>query len=273
MIKNIQDLVDIHESYKKSMFELGVELQFWQHFITQWAIPEYRKQFGDRLMNSAIYVTYDNSPMQSEINLKCSPDAHYIHSKDLELQSKELFNWVMNHSLVRAYNALETLLLRAINSAYLHLPVKSYSSRREVNKIHTVVVKALAIPTDRTNNKHLIQFLKENCPEFQSWIELPMRIDLPTTRDDFFYMISVLRHCIVHQGMVIYRDTVNELHSRRCKDLFHRHFHLVDAGNDSSEIRPVQETFTNVLALITEFSVNTLKFMSGQQDLQFLRMH
>jgi hypothetical protein len=141
-----------------------------------------------------------------------------------------------------------------------------------VNKIHTEISTALAIPTDRTNNKHLIQFLKENSLEFQSWIKLPIRIDLPTTWEDFFYLISVFRHCVVHQAMIIHRDTINDLNSRQCKDIFHRHFNLVDAGNDSFEIRPIQESLTNVLFLITEFAVNTLKFMSGQKDLQFLKM-
>jgi hypothetical protein len=59
---------------------------------------------------------------------------------------------------------------------------------------------------------------------------------------------------------------------RSCKGLFQRHFNLADAGSDSYEIQPVQETFTNVLSMITEFTVNTLKFMSGQKDLQFLLM-
>jgi hypothetical protein len=272
-MKNIQDLVDIHESYKESMFNLTVKLQFWQHFITQWAIPEYRKQFGDRLMNSAIYATYDSSPTNSEGYLKVSPGADYIHSQDLDLHSEELFNWVMNHSLVRGYNALEILLLQAINNTYLHLSIKSYSSRKEVNKIHSEVTKALAIPSDRSNNGHLIQFLKETCREFQSWIQLPVRIDLPTTWEDFFYLISVLRHCIVHQAMLIHLDTVNGLNSRPCKGIFQRHFNLIDTGNDSFELRPVQETLNNLLHLINEFAANALKFMSGQNDLRFLRMH
>jgi hypothetical protein len=271
-MNNVQDFIGIHESYKKSTFQLEVELSFWHHFITQWAIPEYQKQFGPRLMNSAGYSTYDSSAFIPEGYLKMSTDIHEIHSQDLEYHSESLFNWVMNSALVRGYNALEILMLQAINTAYLHLPGKNPSKRVEINKIHSEVVRSLALQIDRNNNKHLIQFLKEKSPEFASWIQLQVRVDMSTTWEEFFYLNSILRHSIVHQAMILHKDLVNDVNSKSCRDLFERHFKLSDVGNNSFELHPIQALFNNFLALTIEFAVNTLKFSGGQQNLDFLNL-
>lgn len=269
---NAKDFANIHETYKKSLFLLEVDLRFWQHFITQWAIPEYQKQFGPRLMNSAGYGTYDNSPFLPSGYFKMSDDIHEIHSQDLTDHSDRLFNWVMNLSLVRAYNSLEILILQAINVAFLHLPVKNLTSKKEMNQVHGEIIKSLTVPSSRNNNAHLIHFLKEKSPQFASWVQLKMRIDLDTTWDDFFYLTSVLRHTIVHQAMILHTDILNDIRSKSCRGLFDRHFTLSDAGNKTFELEPVQELFNNYLAHTIEFSVNTLKFISGEKDLKFLSL-
>lgn len=269
----IQHIIDIHESYKKSIHSLVDDLGFWYHFINNWAIPEFQKQNQPRLIRSSGYGAYDHSPVLPEGYFKMSLEIREIHSQDLEQHSNNFFNWLMNLSLVRAYNALEILLLKTINTAFLNLQTNTFTSKRERNKIDKEIDRLLNIKSERINNKHLIQFLKENSTDFNSWLQLKVRVDTTITWQNFFYLISVLRHCIVHQAMVLHQDLINDINSKASKDFFERYFSLTDVGNNSFELQPIQDKFNNFLDMIIEFAVNTLKFVSGQPDFKFLKMY
>jgi hypothetical protein len=201
-----------------------------------------------------------------------SADINEIHSEDLEKHSDSFFNWLMNLAIVRAYNALEILILQTINAAYLN-SFNTLSDKKEMNKIHSEIDRLLINKSSRLNNKHLIQFLKEQSAAFNSWIQFKVRVDCQTTWDDFFYLNSVLRHCIVYQAMLLNKNSLNDINSKSSKDLFNRYFKIKEVGINSFELQPIQDRFDDFLNMTIGIATNTLKFVSNQKDLSFLRMY
>lgn len=268
----VNEIIAIHEEYRKSVHIPVDDLRFWGHFINNWAIPEYQRQNEPRIIHSSGYGVYDFSDAFNKGFLKMSSEVRNIHSKDLEEHSGDFFNWLMNLSLVRAYNALEILILQSTNACFLNLGIKTSASKRDMNKIHSEIGKKLNLKSDRVNNKHLIQFLCENSDDFKKWVKDKVRYDGLITREDFFYLISVLRHCVVHQAAILSKDSLNEINSKSSKDFFSQFFTLVDAGNNCYEFKPIQEKFIYFLDLSIEFAVNTLTFVAKQPNFRFLKM-
>jgi hypothetical protein len=268
---NTQAFVAIHEAYKKNMHMLSIDLSFWSHFINQWAIPEYQQQFGNKLMQSTSYGVYDHSPLSSMALLKTAHDIHEIHSQDLPAHSSTFFSWLHNHAHVRAYNALEILILETINCAYLNSAFDVHVGRSGVNAITSKVAELWPdSKKDRNNNNQLIYCLRANCPDFEAWLKQLVRIDVKTTWKGFFELASKLRHCVTHQAMIVHYKMANEIKAQNNSDLFYRHFDLVVAGKATYELKPIQLNFDNWLEYYKEFGITILKLVTEQSYLNFL---
>lgn len=270
MAIDLSTIVKIHSDFQKSIHYLDSDLNFWNHFVTKWAIPEYQKTNKAQVIHSSAYATYDNEVENGESWLKLHHDIREIHSDDLKLHSKVLFGWVEGLSIVRVYNALEILLLQTIDVCYFEAVVKPLTRKNDVDLIHQRIEAFLGSKKDRKNNKHLLAFLRLKSEEFNKWVDQPVRRGLAANWDEFFYLISILRHVVVHQALLINRDLLNEIKSRKCHEIFSRHFNLIDLGNNSFELQPIQENFKGFISLSVQFAVNTLKFVSKQSDVSFL---
>lgn len=270
MAIDLSKIVKIHSDFQKSIHHLDSDLNFWNHFVIKWAIPEYQTKNKAQVIHSSAYSTYDNVAETGEGWLKLHHDIREIHSDDLKLHSKVLFCWVEGLSIVRVYNALEILLLQAIDVVYFGEAVKPLTRKNDVDDIHQRIEAVLGGKKDRKNNKHLIAFLRLKSEEFNKWVDKPVRKGMSANWEEFFYLISILRHAVVHQGLLINRDLLNEIKSRECYEIFSKHFDLIDLENNSFELQPIQENFKGFIGMSVQFAVNTLKFVSKQSDVSFL---
>lgn len=272
MAIELKNIIQIHSDFRKSIHALDSDLNFWNHFVTKWAIPEYQKQNRSQVIHASAYSTYDNDIDTGEGYLKLHKLVREIHSDDLMDHSSVLFNWVKSLSIVRVYNALEILLLQTIDTTFFDSELTPLVRKADINRINQRVIEAIIVKANKINNKHLIQFLRENSDDFNSFISMQINRSVTTTWDSFFYLISVLRHVVVHQAMLINGDLLNEIKSKDCYDVFKNHFDLVDLGNGSFELQPVQSKFDGFVGMAVQFAVNTLKFIAKQPDFKFLDM-
>jgi hypothetical protein len=267
---DISKIIQIQSSFQKSLHALDSDLNFWNHFITKWAIPEYQAKNPARVIHASAYSTYDNDTKTGKGRLKLHREIREIHSDDLPMYSDVLFNWVEGLTIVRVYNALEILLLQLIDVVYFNSEVTPLTKKKEINGIESRIREELGKESNKVNNAHLIKFLKLKSPEFDEWINLSVRPDLKSTWDDYFLLISILRHVVAHQAMLINKDTINKINSKSCREVFSRHFDLFDLENGSFELKPIQGRFNIFINFATEFAVNSLKIISKQKDINFL---
>jgi hypothetical protein len=268
----LKNIIQIHSDFQRSIHTLDSDLNFWNHFVTKWAIPEYQKQNISQVIHYSAYSTYDSDINTGTGYLKLHKLVREIHSDDLMEHSDVLFNWVKSLSIVRVYNALEILLLQTIDTVFFKSELTTLARKVDANRLNQRIVEALNTKANKINNRHLIQFLCENSDEFSSFISMRINKYSSTTWDSFFYLISVLRHVVVHQAMLINVDLLNEIKSKDCKDTFNNHFDLIDLENGSFEVQPVQSKFDGFIGMTVQFAVNTLKFVAKQADFKFLDM-
>ena len=67
--------------------------------------------------------------------LHCSNETFTIEIDDLMHNSNSFFNWIMNLSLIRMYNAVELLLLRAIRERYFATLADPAAGKKGTNKL------------------------------------------------------------------------------------------------------------------------------------------
>ncbi|MBX9782447.1 MAG: hypothetical protein K2X48_04050 [Chitinophagaceae bacterium] len=267
-----RNFVEIHNQYRKSVHALNDDLRFWAHFINNWAIPEYKRLNVPMIIYESAYSTYDSSIETSSDLLKFHSEGREIHSDDLEIHSKDFFNWLMNLSIVRAYNSLEILMLQVIDVIFLGSNFNSVLGKQDINRINNSVIEHLITPSDRINNKHLVNYLCENSPSFNQWIQAELRIDCSTTWHEYFYLMSVLRHIVTHQAMVLNKNLLNEIKSKYCKDVFERYFKVNEIHKNMYELKPNQDNFLSLLDFSMQFAANTLKFIAKEPNFDFLDM-
>lgn len=268
----VEDVIKIHNQYRKTVHALNDDLQFWAHFINKWAIPEYKKQNASIEIYASLYGTYDSSIETGSDLLKIHSESRKIHTDDLEIHSKGFFDWLMNLSIVRAYNSLEILILQLIDVAFLDSKFNTVLSKQDINRINNKVGELLISPFDRTNNKHHINFLCENSILFKQWIHTKLRPDTTAVWQDYFYLMSVLRHVITHQGMILNKNLLNEIKSKSCKDIFQNYFNTTEISKDIYELKPNQENFISFLDLSIQFAANSIKFIAKEPNFDFLDM-
>jgi len=269
-----QDILTIFEIYRNTILSVDSDLRFWQSFL-KLSIEDYRKkEFQPEELYSAIFVAYNIEPTTSNGWLKASTKALSIKSKDLEIHSKDFFSWVMNLSILKAYNSLEVFFIQSIHLAYFSTQKSPLNDKKATEKIHQEIKAYLTtsgINADTKNNRHIIQFLKQKSANIKSFLNQPQRIDLTTTWENFFELISILRNVIAHQGTVVSDDTLNEIKSK-AKDVFQRHFALSPNPLNFKNLRPIDDQFLNLIFLMNDFAVNTVKLMFDKNDLSMFEM-
>jgi hypothetical protein len=121
------------------------------------------------------------------------------------------------------------------------------------------------------NNRHLVQYLSLNSPEYQAFLSRPIRIDLETTWTEFYELFSILRNIFSHVGSKVDNDTLNEIRSK-AKDIFERHFTIIEDKQGEKHLFAVQDQVGNFLNLINDFTLNTVKIVRNESNFEFLKM-
>lgn len=268
----ISKIQEAFETYKNTVFKVDTDLRFWQSFI-KLSIKDYQsKPSSPDVIFQAIFHAYNINPKTNLGLLKTVKTVYSRKTIDLESQSVDFFVWIMLLSILKTYNALEILLLQAIQTNYFPSPQDPNLSKKACDEIHREIKNNLisnGIKPDLKNNRHLIDFLKIKSPEIDSFLLLPIRTDLTTNWKDFFELISILRNIVAHHGTIVSSDTLNSINSK-AKDIFKRHFTVNRELLGYNILKPNQEQFLNFLNFYNDFSVNILKLIFNQNDLTFI---
>lgn len=239
IINQNTDILTAFELYKSTVFTTDIDLRFLKSFLND-SIKEYKsKNLQSYEIFSAIFPAFNIDPITNTGRLKTHTKVYSIKTPDLDKHNKDFFVWVSNLSILKTYNALEIFLLQAIHLKYFPTHKNPIDSKKAVEQIHKEIkshITTLNIKTDTKNNRHIIEFLKNQSPDINSFLKLPIRSDLTTNWENFFELISILRNIIAHQGTIVSADTYNEIKSRG-KDIFQRHFNLSKDENGYSHCK------------------------------------
>jgi hypothetical protein len=271
-IEKICDINSAFNIYKNLIFAIENDLRFWQSFL-ELSIKTYKNQeLIPKEIFSSMFTVYDFDIKSNEGYIKSLENSYSIKTSDLDFYSDLFFIWVMNLSILKSYNAMETLFHQAIWLKYyptLKNPSLSKKNTDILEKEIKAYLNAKMLKSDTKNNRHLIEFLKSKSTEFELFCQMNIRIDLKTNWSNFFELNSILRNIIAHKGTHITSHASNQIKSI-AKDVFERHFLISVDENLDKQLNPIKGIFTNFLDFTNEFSLNTTKFIFDQKDLSFL---
>lgn len=260
------------DNYKESIFSIDHDLKFWKYFL-KISIDAYPST-TDREINTAIFCVYDHPWDRIGGVLKCHEKVYRTNVSELHKKSIDFFSWVMNLSILNAYNSLEILILQAIQMAYypkLSNPVEGKKQTAEIQYQIKNFLKNNSIKVDTKNNDYLIQFLKLKSPEISSFLNLKMNTDLNTKWIDYFYLISILRNVIAHCAMVVQPGIQNEIKSL-AKDIFERHFEITKNLEGFPILNPKPDIFNEFIKFVNSLTISIYKFIFAENDLSFIGM-
>lgn len=262
------------DNYKSAIFTVDNDLQFWKSFLSL-SIKNYQNQDSiSKDVRTSVFAVYDIDFSTNEGYLKLHEEITHIKTADLEEHRILFFIWVMNLSLLKCYNAMETFLFLGIWINFfpsLNNPTESKKSADRLQKEIKDNLLKNNLNADTKNNRHLIEFLKSNSVEFNQFSQNKIRIDLTTIWVNYFELLSILRNIIAHQGTFVNNDTLNEIKSKS-RDIFERHFDIKIDINNEKHLQPKENNFRDLIGLVNDFVVNTIKFISKENNLSFLKL-
>lgn len=264
------------DDYLKSAFQLEVDLRFWKLFISN-SIKNYQLENSENgWINEAEFSLYNLHPDGQNTWLYCSNDTSTIEINDLEKHSNTFFNWVMNLSIVRIYNAAELLLLNTIQLKYFPNLKPINNNKKNANRIIAEIKNDLISSGksfDATNNRYIIEFLRIRSSEFESFLELKIKTDWTTTWKDFFELFSILRNIITHHAMTMTPDIRNSIYTV-AKDAFKHYFFQPAKTTDVDILKTKSEhDFLNFISLVNDFVSNTVKYIAEEIDFNFIGLY
>jgi len=263
----------IFTDYVRTVFQLEVDIRFWKGFVDT-SIDKYQEDNPANTWIHAAGFSIYNIPLGGGTWLQTSKDTKAIEIEDLPKNNKDFFTWIMNVSLVRVYNSLELLLVKAIQVEYYPGLADPGKGRKEINKIHEAVrndLKSAGLSAETKNQRHLIEFLKWKSAEFCLFMEVSVNpANWKTNWRNYFEWISTLRNLIAHQEMLVTPDVWNDMNSIAGDMLAHYFEAPVDRKN-TEMLRPLDvQLFLNFVSHINDFAGNTLKYVAGESTMSFI---
>lgn len=161
--KNL-DIFTAFKVYEEAVFTVQTDIHFWQSFL-QDAINEYknRNTLLDEVF-SAIFYAYNINPKTNTRLLKTYERAFLMKNMNLDKHIQSFFAWVTNLAIIKTYNALEVFLLQAIHLKHFpnyKNPIEGKKAAGHINKAIRGYLKIQKFNSDTTNNRHIIEFLKQ----------------------------------------------------------------------------------------------------------------
>lgn len=265
------DIAKAFSNYRSVIFKIDTDLNFWKSFLGV-SIKNYQSKISkpDEIY-SACFSVYNIDIRSNEGILTPFKDLVSIRTVDLEEHKSMFFSWILNLSILKSYNAMEIFLLQAIWLKYYPILKNPISDRngfplqREIKK----ELNDLGLKTDTKNNRYLIEFLKNKSKNFDEFLKQPIRIDLTTTWENYFELLSILRNVFAHQGTVITQDTLNAIKSKS-RDIFERLFTIKNDISGDMHLHLNGNGMSTLITLLNDFSANSVKFFYGHNDFKFM---
>jgi len=263
------------DDYMRTVFQTEIDLRFWKHFLSI-SIDKYKLDNpANRWINQSGFSLYNIQPDGSDTWLHVSKETFTIEIKDLDIHSDNFFTWIMNLAIIRIYNSVELLLLQSIQSKYFP-NLQSPISKRETNKLIAEIRNFLTVhgqAADLTNNRYIIEFLKNKSSDFENFLKLPINPEWKTKWSQFYEFFSILRIIITHNAMIVSKDVRNNLNSI-AKDVFHHQFTQPINKSDEEILKPKDEHhFLHFISQVNDFAANSVKFIAEKTDFVFIGLH
>lgn len=253
------DFGSLRSAYSTVVFAISNDLTFWNTFLPA-AIQAHREKYPDqiRFFESGL-CAYDISLESNNGWLHTLDHIEAIDNENLDHSRQRFFQWIQVLSIVRIYNALELLLYGIIETCYLG----SLGEKMPLKKLKTLVLTELKnakIPHDTKNNHFLITYLRQRNSNLGRFFSLPVS-NLTTSREEFFEFLSVVRHILVHDEMLVSRNNQNLLKSRfkEFSDLYLQ-FEPVDRKALKMLFNEKKSGMINLFSQCNDIAYNTLKF-------------
>ena len=259
--------------YLKTAFQIDVDLRFWKHFLST-SIQNYKLENPEnRWINETGFSLYNIQPDGLNTWLHVSKETSSIEIKDLETHSDNFFTWIMNLSIIRIYNAAELFLLQSIQLKYFPSLHPVNNNKKNANKIIAEIrnyFSANGQSFDTTNNRYLIEFLKDKSSDFSSFLQLKVNMDWTTKWDEFYEFFSILRNVITHHAMIITPAIRNNLNSI-AKDAFNHYFIQPSNTTDIDILKSKDEHhFLYFVSHVNVFVGNAVKFIAEETNFSFI---
>lgn len=253
---------------------MATDLAVWKPLIEK-TINNYtiNDQYTDKYYSS-VFVTYDYNLKDDSGFLKVYRDKDIeLTSKNLDDQKYKFFRWTINSSIQKIYNSIEILLQSVIYLEFINNDIENFG-KKHIKKVNLKIKKYFKENNlgkyDTTNNRHIIRYLRVKSHEVDKFLNDNARTDLSTTWGNFFEFLSILRNVIAHNGMIIEKDTLNTINSI-AKDIYNRYFE--SNGKEGSQIllsvKQNKDDIGNLIMMMNEFALNSVKFLRKEQNLKF----
>jgi hypothetical protein len=267
------DFLQIFDDYKFQSVN-NLNYLFYFDLFTKDLVKEYLKIHSEeKILHEAGFSLFNQNDTNISAWLHTHTDTFKITTKTLEDSRIKFFQFAINSGIVRAYNILEIFLLRIIRLRHYGNFADPRSNKKSLNKLKRQIRDDLLknqLNDDTSNNFYLINFLKWKSSKFENFLQRKMNLDNDMTYENFFQTISLLRHIIVHQEMMITNDVLNHL-KQIGSEILDRYFVDLDRKKSHIELKPMPMTTSiNLFLLIDEFSGNCLKFYLDKNNFEFI---
>lgn len=270
---NTPAIAKAFEAYKDTLFTVDNHLKFWSHVLQRF-INDLGTEKALLPLYQALFAAYDRDYQSHSGKLVTHNMVFAIEKAELEDEKKQFFSWIMNLSILKAYNAAELFLLQAIVLNHFPTLINPVEGKKHAERVHKEICNYLdnnGVEPNKSNNRHVIQFVKLKSIKAASFLEHTMNVDLKTTWEGFFELFSILRNIIIHNSLIVSQDVHNNIKSI-AKDIFERHFALYTDSAGYNILQPDEKKFDNFIIQINDFVLNAIKFISGEDTLAFLSM-
>lgn len=268
-------IISAFDLYRKSVLNTDVDINFWEWLIAESVKNLKNDHTKQEKLFGAILGTYDYSFQNFSGLLKVHPQSVTIEKSNLHIRQKDFMNWIMNLSFVKIYNSLEILLYHAIQiNQFPHLK-NSLGDKKVIANIKKEIsqhLKANSIIYDTKNNRHLVEYIKALSPNYNNFLNAPVRDRSKTTWSNFFELLSIIRHIVVHDGMTVNKDVENNIKALGT-DIFAFHFGLVKDEFEYNNLYTYKEHYASLISTINGFALNTIKFLFDEDDFSFINMN
>lgn len=271
-IASREQLIKVFGFYKNSIFRISTDLSFWKLLMDNQAkLYENKNDFPSAYVFEAGFAVMNLHYKNPEGRLKMHTETFKVTPAELINYRIEFYEWMMNISLVKAYNTCEIFLLRSIQLMYFEELTDPMKNRR-AQTVLVNEIKKITPDSKRDNNKFIIDFLKIKCPKFLFFANRILSEDIKGSWEDFFEMISILRNIVAHNNSIIDDSTFNNLKSKNIF-LINEYF-SIKLENDGFKtiVFRTDAHFSAFINLINDFSLNTVKLIFDKNDFKFLGM-
>jgi hypothetical protein len=267
------EFLKIFDDYK-SQSVINLNYLFYFDLFTKNLIENYLKTNPEeKALHQASFSLYNQNEIDISAWLHTHNETFVITTNTLEDSRTNFFQFVINSGIVRAYNILEIFLLRIIRCNHYKNLDDPRNDKKSLNKLKRQIRDDLLnnqLDNDTSNNFYLINFLKWKSSKFENFLQRKMNIDNHMTYENFFKTISLLRHIMVHQEMMITRDVFNQLNQIGL-EILNRYFFDLDRHESHIELKPMPMTTSiNLFLLIDDFAGNCLKFYLDENNFEFI---